>query len=167
MWQKYLVITILFYLFTIFQNSFFAHFKFLGSVPNLVFILFFLLIFFDKNINYEVVLFAGIAGILLDISSFAYLGPSIVLLLITGFLFKKTQLLLKNMEDSFPLIYFLPLFLFHFILYNILMMIYLRFWDTSHTLISFDLKFIAGIAYNLFFALLGFWIFKKIKDYVR
>jgi len=89
------------------------------------------------------------------------MGPSIIFLLIIGFLLKKTQFLLKNREDNYPFVYFLPLFLAYFIVYQVLLMVYLRFFDLSHTLISFDLRFIAGIVYNLIFASMFYSIYKK------
>ena len=157
-----MVIILLFYFLALLQNSFFTHFNLLGAVPNLVFILFFLLVFFEKKKkNYLIVPLAIVAGFFLDIFSYTYIGPSIVLLIITGIVLKKIQSLLKNRADNCPFIYFLPLFLIFFVVYEILLMIYLHFFGLSHALMDFDLRFAAGIAYSLFFATLGFWIFKK------
>jgi len=163
MWQKPLFIIILFYLFILLQNSFFVHYSLFGATPNLVFILFFLLAFFvKKDRNYQIIYLSAIAGILLDISSYAYLGVSIVVLMAIGFMLKKTQSSLKNMADSYPFAHFLPLFIVFFIVYRVLAMAYLQFIDPSHILMSFNLSFIAGIAYNTVFAVIGFWIFKKL-----
>jgi len=157
-----LVIILLFYFLALLQNSFFTHFNLLGSVPNLVFILFFLLVFFEKKKkNYLIIPLAIVAGLFLDIFSYTYIGPSIVLLIIIGIVLKKIQSLLKNREDNYPFVYFLPLFLICFAVYEALLMISLHFFDLSHTLINFDLRFAAGIVYSLFFAIIGFWIFKK------
>src|SRR3989344_9256457 len=123
MWQKILVIILLFYIFILLQNSFFVHFNLFGATPNLVFIFFFSLAFFNrKDKNYQIIYLASIAGILLDISSYTYLGPSIISLIIIGFLLKKIQLLLKERKDNYPFAYFLPLFLVFFVIYQILFM---------------------------------------------
>ena len=168
MWKKILIIIILFYLFALLQNSFFTHFSFFGSIPNLIFILFFLLAFFEKKNNiYQVYFLAVIAGLLSDIFSYRYLGVSVVLLLIVGFLLKKTQFLLKNREDSHPFVYFLPLFLAYFVIYEVVLMIFMRFADPAHALINLDLRFLAGIIYNLLFASIFFYIYKKCRKFIK
>lgn len=168
MWRKYIIIIGLFYLFALLQGSFFAHFNVFGSIPNLVFIFFFLLIFFEKQDKfYPAFIWSLAAGFFLDVFFYTYLGPSIILLIIIGFLIKETKLLLKNRGDGYSFVYFLSLFSVYFIIYQILNMIYLRFFDLSHMPMIFDAKFLSGIFYNLFFASIGFWIFKKIKANVR
>jgi len=57
MWIKPLVAVILFYFSAILQNSFFAHFIFLGASLNLIFIFFFLFVFFEKQGAYFLPLF--------------------------------------------------------------------------------------------------------------
>ena len=162
---KFLFITFLFYFFALLQNSFFIHYNIFGNYLNLVFILFFLLVFFaGKNKNQKIIVFSLLSGILLDFFSYSKLGISIALFLIIGFSLKCILSLLKNKKDNiFPFSYFLPLFFIFFILYEILLMTYLHFFDLSHPLFIFDLKIILGAIYNLFFAVIGFWIFKKIK----
>lgn len=168
MWQKTLIIIILFYFFALLQNSFFIHFNLFGAVPNLVFILFFLLVFFEKkNHNYPVILWAIVAGLFLDIFSDASFGVSIVLLIIIGLLIKKAQELLKNREDNRPFAYFWPLFTVFFVLYESLLMIYVRFFDSSHALINFNLSFLSGVIYSLVFGIIGFFIIKKITAYAK
>ena len=168
MWQKPLVIIILLYFFVLLQNSFFVHFSFFGSMPNLVFIYFFLLAFFlKKDKNYQIVYLSAIAGALLDVYSYTYLGPSIIILLALGFLLKKTQAMLKNKGDNFPFSYFLPLFLVFFVSYEILLTFYLKFFDLSSFLMSFDVRFLAGVVYNLLFASIFFYIYKKCQKFTR
>jgi rod shape-determining protein MreD len=162
MWQKILFIILLFYIFALLQGSFFTHFNLFGAAPNLVFILFFLLVFFiKKDRSYQIIYLAAIAGVLLDISSYTYLGPSIIILMAAGFLLKKTQSLLKNRQDNYPFAYFLPLFVLFFTVYEVSLIVYLRFFDPSHALISFDLKFIIGVIYNSIVASVLFLIYKK------
>jgi rod shape-determining protein MreD len=150
------------------QSSFLVHFNLFGAVPNLVFILFFLTIFFTKErINYTTIIYAVVAGLFLDIFSYTPLGLSIVLLLIISYLEKNIQNYLKEGKDNYPLTYFLPIFLIFFVLYNILVMIFLRFIDSSRIAINFGPSFLGAIIYNLFFATIGFWVFKKLIAYVK
>lgn len=157
-----LIIILLFFLFSLLQNSFFVHFDILGAAPNLVFVFFFLLSFFAKeDMPYSFIFFAITAGIFIDIFSYTYLGSSAVLFLVVGGLLKGVQSVLKSRDDSQPLVYFAPLFLVFFIIYEVLLSVYLRFIDPAQTLMIFDLKFVVAAVYNLAFALIGFFIFKK------
>ncbi|MCX6724358.1 MAG: hypothetical protein NT155_04315 [Candidatus Staskawiczbacteria bacterium] len=161
-WQKALVVIFLFYFLALLQGSFFAQFSLFGAVPSLVFILFFLSVFFGKKDNYLIIFLAFIAGIFLDLfSPYTYLGVSIALLLLVGFLLKKTQAMLKNRGDNNPFIYFAPLFLVYLVFYEIFLKVVLRYLDPSRSLIVFDSLFAIGIVYNLILATIGFWIFKK------
>lgn len=171
MWKKYLIIILLFYLFALLQNSFFTHFSLFETVPNLVFILFFLLVFFENNPdhpfghaprNYQIIFIAAAAGIFLDIFSYTYLGQSIILLIIIGFLLKNTQSLLKNREDRYPFIYFLPLFVIFLLAYNLLLSSYLYFLDPNKIIISIGTKTIFSSIYSLLIASVFFHIYKKI-----
>ncbi|MCX6718369.1 MAG: rod shape-determining protein MreD [Candidatus Staskawiczbacteria bacterium] len=121
MFKKLLVIIFLFYFFALLQSSFLSHFSLFGAVPNLVFILFFLLVFFEEGNNYQIIIWSAIAGIFLDLFSYTYLGLSVVLLIIFGFLLKKVQSLLKDTEDKYPFVYFLPLFIISLLAYNFLL----------------------------------------------
>ena len=162
MWKKTLLIVALFFLFALLQNNFFMHFSVFGAGPSLVFAFFFLLLFFDKNLkNYQVVSLAVAAGLFLDVFSYSYIGPSILIFAAVGFLFKGLKILLRNTAEDYPLAYFLPLFLVFFSIYQGLLMVYLRFLESEHIIIGFDSKFLAQTGYSLFFALIGFWIFKK------
>jgi len=149
-WQKVLITVFLFYIFALLQNSFFSYFSVFGAVPNLVFILFFLLVFFaKKNQLYQVLFPAICAGFFLDMFSYSYFGKYIILLLIIAILIKKTQSLLKSLDDNFPFIYFLPLFLIYYIIFEIF---------SSFT---FNLGFLATIVYNLIVASGIYFVFKK------
>lgn len=153
MWYKPIVITVLFYLFAIMQNSFFAHFSLFGTVPNLVFIFFFTLIFFiGKNNYFQIIFIAIIAGLLLDIFSNMHFGTSIILLLVIGLAFKKIQSILQvKKSNDFPFVYFLALFSAMLIIY-----------DLALFRASFNLIFLAEIAYNIIFATFAFHAYKKL-----
>ena len=163
MWQKILAIIILFCFFALLQFSFLVHFKIFGASLNLIFIFFFLLAFFErKNANYQIIFLAVIGGLCLDVFSFTYLGPSIAVLLVIGFLLKKTQSLLKNREDNYPFVYFLPLFVVFLITYHILLGLYLYFIDPSKIMAAFGIETISAIIYNLAVASVFFYVYKKI-----
>lgn len=152
MWKKALIIVILFYLLALLQNSFFTYFSVFGAIPNLVFILFFLLVFFTKkNHPYQILFLVLSAGFFLDIFSHNYFGKYIILLLIIGVLIKKTQSLLKSLNDNFPFVYFLPLFLIYYIIFEVF------------SLFSFSSVFFAGTAYNLIVASVFYFVFKKYR----
>jgi len=164
MWKKLLAITFLFYIFALLQNSFLTHFNLFGAIPNLVFILFFSLVFFDKkDNNYQVILYAVLAGIFLDVFSYTYLGPSIIILLIIGFLLKGIQMSLKSTEDKHPFVYFLPLFLIFLLAYNFLLGLYLYLLDPNKIILAFGITTIFLLIYNLFIASIFFYIHKKFN----
>jgi|GEM_PF-1261504 len=168
MWLKPFIVIILFYFFAILQNSFFTHFVFSGGVLNLIFILFFLFVFFEKQKSYYWAFFyAVVAGLFLDIFSYASLGISIVLLMAMAFLIKKTQSSLKEEKDNFSLLHFALLFLVSFILYSLLLQTCIFIIIVPHVFTKFSLGFIIEIIYNLFFAVLAFLICKKyVKERV-
>jgi rod shape-determining protein MreD len=165
MWFGVLITILLFYFFSLLQNAFFVHFSLAGAVPNLVFILFFLTIFFSpKKISYIFLLYAVIAGLWADNFLYTHFGLSIVLFIIIGYLAKKMQLALKEKEDKRPFSHFLPLFLIWLLVYEFSSMLYLRFIDSSHISMSFGAGFFAGIIYNLFMASVFFYIYKNVKN---
>jgi len=162
-WFKFLLIIPLFYLFALLQNSFFIYFNFFGAVPNLVFILYFTLIFFDKKDSYySAIFYAILAGLFLDVFSAYRLGISVVLLIIIGLLIKKTQSSLNEKNDNYPFAYFITLFLASFIIYNLLLKISLYFLNPNFIALTLSFKFLAGIIYSLFFSAIGFYISKKL-----
>lgn len=150
MWLKYLITIILFYFFAVLDNSLFAHFGLFGVVPNLVFILFYFLIFFEqKNNYYEIIFYSTIAGFFLDLFSPIYFGTSIVAMIIISLFTKKAQKLLRGgQKDNYPLAYFLPLFFISLLAY------YLLLKGPTFSLLAETL-------YNLFFATIIFGIYKK------
>lgn len=173
MWQKVLVIILLFYFFALLQNSFLPYFNLFGAVPNLVFIFFSLIIFFEDRpkgfqTNYQIIFWAVTAGFFLDILSYTYIGPSTVLLIAIGFTLKKLQSLLKNRDDNYPLIYFLPLSIGLLLTYNLLMGLYLYFLDPNKITIAFGLGTLFMVIYNLLAASAFFYLYKKFfRDFAN
>ena len=151
MWIRALITILLFYFFAVLQNSFLAHFNILGAVPNILFIFFFLLIFFEGQKSYcQIISWSVVAGFFLDIFSSSYFGASITALLLIGVLTKKIINSLKEKQDEYPVVYFIPLFLGFFIIYEIILRL------------CFSWIICVEIIYNLTLAFLGFYIYKKI-----
>lgn len=151
MWARALIIILLFYFFAVLQNSFLAHFNIFGAVPNVLFIFFFLLIFFEgQKSYYQIISWSVVAGFFLDIFSPSYFGVSIIVLLLIGILTKKIINFLKEKKDKYPVVYFIPLFLGFFMSYEIILRL------------SFNWIIYVEIIYNLTLAFLGFYIYKKI-----
>lgn len=169
MWQKSLIIVLLFYFFALLQNSFLSHFNLFGITPNLVFILYFLLIFTAKtdehiNNNYYIISLSFVAGLFIDIYSYTYLGPSIIVLLIISYLLKKTKSLLQNRDNSFPFEYFLPLFIICMLIYDLFIGSYLRFLEPNKIAMISVFQLIASLIYNSIIASLFFVLNKKINE---
>ncbi|MDO8486289.1 MAG: hypothetical protein Q7S77_01140 [Candidatus Staskawiczbacteria bacterium] len=166
MWIKLLILFLLFGLFGILQTSFFIHFNIIGATLNLIFILFFLTVFFEEQKKYIQGIFSAIvAGFFLDIFSSFYIGISIASLLVIAFAIKYIIYLLKKKRDRYPIVYFAPLFILFFIIYNLFLTITVYFSSSPHIIPTLSLVFLVEIFYNLFFAILGFFIYKKFKFY--
>lgn len=162
-WIKYPIIAILFYLFAVLQNSFFAHFSLFGAVPNLVLIFFISFVFLEqKNSYYPVIFYAICAGLFLDFFSYTYFGVSMILLLALGLLIKKTQTLLQEKRDNkFPLMYFLPLFTVSLLIYDLLFSIFINSFRFEQILLNFNLSYAVEVIHNLLIAFVVFYILKK------
>ena len=162
MWRKILLITLLYYFFALLQNSFFAQVNFFGAAPNLVFSFFFVLAFFAKEDNtYYLIFLALIAGFFIDMFSFTYLFPSIIILIVAALLLKNIQSLLKNRDDNFPYIYFAPLFIIFILAYDALTDLYFYFFDFHKVMINFQSVTFFSMIYSLIFSSMFFYIFKK------
>lgn len=168
MWLKLLTVTILFYVLGLIQNSFFVHFNILGTVPNFIFILFFILIFFspcEKPYCRNNLFYSFIGGFFLDIFSYSYFGISFVLFLITSFIVKNLFNSLRQKKEKYPVTYLIFLFITTLIIYEILSGVYLYFFSAAGSkIISWDLIwiFLVKIIYSSVFALVGFFIYKNL-----
>lgn len=107
----------------------------MGNMPNLIFILFFIFVFFDSHSHrtsagqrkpdhyYEGFFLATLAGFFLDVFSVPinglFLGTSIIGLLIIYFLIKIMLYFLKEIQDKYLIFYFLSIFLFVFLIYSL------------------------------------------------
>jgi len=169
------ILIFVFYFLVLFQGSFLAHFSIKGATPNLVFILVLLFNFFSsaenglplsrRKLNKYIGLWAAvIGGFLSDVfSTMSPFGVSLVSFLLLYFFIKKFLHLLKEPQDRFPFFYFLPVFLFSFIFYELfLVLIYYLFHSSL-----FNLKgcvgtvgFLIKLVYNAILGILGFYVFK-------
>jgi rod shape-determining protein MreD len=168
MWYKYVLIVAIFYLLEILQNSFFAHFNLWGAVPNLVFIFFILLVFFSvqgrPSFGLEIIFYGLSAGFFLDIFSSAFIGVSIILLIVIGLLIKRFQMLLVENRGQFSFFQFLLVFVIAFLVYNFLLGFYFYFTQLGTTFWRLDLKLAGEIVYNLIFAAIFFFTYKKLTE---
>jgi cell shape-determining protein MreD len=152
-WFWSIIIFPLFYFFAILQTSFLIYFNLFGSIPNLIFVLFFISIFYTPKNNYYFIIFVGLlAGIFLDIISISQFGISIILLIIIGLLIKKIQFLLKDNDNGYSLFYFLVIFLGSLLIYNLVLQ------NLSINLINSLIE----LVYSSVFAIFGFFIVKKV-----
>ena len=157
MWYKYLIIFLLFWLFAIIQSSFLPYFN---ISPNLVFVLFFLLVFFEIKGEYNLGIWISLMAVFfLDALSVSYFGISIVSLIAVYFLDKAISHFLKDAEGKQPIFYFLPIFLACFLAFELLLYLlsFLFKYQASFELNSIT---IINIIFNLIFAIAGFYIYK-------
>jgi len=152
--KKTLLLIAVFYILVLLQSSFLVHFNISGTVLNLILILVCLLSFFEKPNEYQGIFGAVIGGFFLDIFSNSFIGISIITLVVISFFIKKSLHLLKETSKRYPIIYFLPLFLFSLIFYDLFLAFTFQF--------NFGLNFLIEIIYNSVFAFLGFYICKGI-----
>lgn len=159
MWLFLLIVALLFYFFALLQESFFVHLSALGGIPNLIFAFFFVLMFFENSrAYYHIIFYAVLAGFLLDVFSYGYLGQSMLILLCIALLVKKIQSSLSDAAEPYPLFYFVPLFLLSSIAYEALSL----FVNRQDVTDIFSFGFLASLAYSLVFAAAGFYLYKKI-----
>ncbi len=173
---KYPIIILSFFILALLQNSFLPYFNIMGVVPNLIFILFFILIFFsvrekvEDNFNqyYDGFFISIFAGFFLDIFSSIYLpdgrqvlGISIIYLLIVYLLVKISMYFLRERQDKYLIFYFLSIFLFSFFIYNI----FLNLLSNNFSLaLDFNRAIFISFLYNLILAYSGFYIHKFIRQ---
>lgn len=166
MWPRLLVIFLLFGLLGILQTSFLVHFHIMGANLNLIFILFYLIFFFEESQKYIQGIFSAItAGFFLDALSSFYFGISLIYLLIIVFISKYIIYLLSKKSGAYPIVYFIPLFALSFITYNFFLIITIYFLNLPHIMPVLSPIFLIKVVYNLIFALFGFYIYKSFKLY--
>ena len=160
MWIKYILITLSFFIISIMQNSFLTYFGIMGELPNLIFILFFILIFFEGSDTYfDGFFMAIIAGLFSDMFLPAYFGATIISLIVVYFLKKFLMYFITENQSKYPVFYFISLFSVCFIV-NRLILYIISFFLQLH--FTFNSSIISSLIYNLVFACIGFYLYKKI-----
>ncbi|MBX4201219.1 hypothetical protein KW786_03830 [Candidatus Parcubacteria bacterium] len=160
MWLKYPLIVSIFFIAFILQMGFFSHFAVLGVVPNLVFAIFFLIIFFEEPYAYGGgILAAVVGGFLLDATGPLYFGPAIGTLLCIYAVTKTIKNFLREQQHSYLLFYFIPLFLISLIFYRAVFSALQFLPDIS---LIFSVSIIAEAVYSLGFVLIGFFIYEGL-----
>lgn len=162
-WIKYFIIAFLFFIFSLIQASFFPYFNIWGATPNLVFILFSLLIFFDAK--EQGFFYAIFAGLLSDIFLLSYFGVAIISFLIIYSIQRLTVYFIKN-KSQYAVFYFMIIFSVNFILYNILIYLFSIIFNFPF---NFGWIIIVSLLYNLIIALPGFYVYKMLTktDYTE
>lgn len=161
MWFKYPILAVIFFVLALAEASFFSYFNLFGAGLKIIFILFILLIFFREKYNYfDGLLIAIILGFFADVFSVSFFGSYVVSFLIISFFMTKFLNNLKETEDKYPIYYFILFFVLFFI-FNELFLDLISYFIYNLWPTSFSWIFLIKIVYNLFFAIVGFYVFKR------
>jgi rod shape-determining protein MreD len=167
MWLKLLLITLVFFLVACVQNSFLPHTTIMGVAPNIIFILFFVLVFFEKkDAYYRGFFLAIIAGFISDLFLSSYFGASIISFLATYLAIKTMLYFLKERQEKYLLVYSIPMFLLCLAIYNSLLYALVHF---PYIKVTVDKNILIELLYNTVVALVVFFLaktiyYKKPKD---
>jgi rod shape-determining protein MreD len=158
--KKFLFLIFFFLFLVISQASFLNHFALWNVIPNFVLIFLVLLNFLESSDKNSGLVLAGFSGFLLDIFSGLSFGVYFLTFIVLALLIKK---FLKSLGEE-NIIYFILVFFFSFIFYNLFSLAL-----NSLFALSFVLHFNLGkinlfeATYNLIVAVLIF----LLTDYVR
>ena len=94
--KKIIILTIFFYILTLFQLSFSAHFNIFNTVPSFVLILVILINLFEEEKKINGILCALVGGFIWGVFSAAYLGIGILVLLAASLFIK--NILKKHLQ---------------------------------------------------------------------
>jgi hypothetical protein len=162
MWMKIPLAFCAFLVFALLQQSFLPYFNFFGGTANLVFILFFVLIFFEDNSHYKQGFFLALmAGFFLDLISPFYFGASIISLIIVYFFKNGVDHFLKEWQSHYLIFYFIAIFSTSFLLYNGLLYAFGKMLGISFSL---DSTIFINLAYNTILACMLFYFYGNIAN---
>jgi len=153
--KKILFFFLFFYILVLVENSFFVHFKLFGGVANLVLLAIILIIFFEKPKATSGIIIAAIGGFYLDLFSDFWIGTSVFLLVILGFLAKK----ILDLFHQRKVIHFILVFLLIFLGYSIGISVINAVVKSSFHCYLRELS-LAGVIYNLILGLFCFYFTK-------
>lgn len=152
MWLKYFAIAITFYLATVLQSSFFVHYSLCNGNVGVFFLLYFTLIFFEKEKSLKsTIIYSIVGGFIYDAMLNLYFGTSILALLLVGFLLKKAKEYLHNADKEYPLSYFVVMFIFGFLIFNAISNVAILNVPIIKTLIC-----------NVIFAIIFYFVYKRV-----
>ena len=140
------------------QMSFVGYISIFGAVPNLLFIAFFIIIFLEKQDEYyrgflEVIT----AGFLLDVVTASYFGIAITALLAV-YLFKKAVFyFIRDIQDAYLILYFLPLFISSLLVYDAIVYGFSLLLDFN---MSFSWVWMVALWYNAIVATVMFYLYQ-------
>ena len=161
---KYPILFLLFFIAAIMQASLLPYILIWGAMPNLIFIIFFIVIFFEdlplqesSHQSSEGFFLALAAGFFLDILFPSYFGVSIIALLAIYFLKKATAHFLQQTNDTYLIFYFIIMFALGFAVYQGFVYVFSLLFHIEF-LVGFYIS--AQLFYNILVAFLGFYIYK-------
>ncbi len=161
MWLKYPIIILLFLLLTLFQVSFLPHVSSVVMAPDLVFLFFFLLIFFQSPNQYsESIVVTVIAGFMLDIFLMPYSGVATVSLLLTLVIIQTAFYFLKERQGKYVAFYFIAVFLIAFTFYHAIIFLFIHSFHTPALLPLNNIGI--ELVWNLAIALIAFGVAKMV-----
>lgn len=151
MWFKYPIIVFSFIFLALFQNSFLSYFTIVGFIPNLLFALFFIIVFLEESTQfYEGIFTAILAGFAIDLFMPFYFGGAIFSLLLVYIFIKTILYFLRERKNEYLLLYFIPIFLISFAMYKASVYTLLNF---PHLQFNIDRNNFIELTYNLILAL--------------
>jgi hypothetical protein len=110
--------------------------------------------------NCENIFLAAVSGFFLTIFSKSFFGVEIIVLILISIFVKKIQSSLIEKDEKHPFVYFAPLFIISFIIFELFLQ--LSFYINNHLWPSnLNWLFLFEIFYNLIFATIAFYISKK------
>lgn len=165
MWFKYPIVLLLFLITGLFQASFLPYFGIMTIIPNVLFILFFLIAFLKEEKDYYYELFVIItAGFFLDIFSDNRLGVSIISLFVLYLLIQFTRHLLQEHQDEYFVGYYVLSFLICLFVYGFFVQL------LSHPLgmgMNVGIPTVVQILYNVTVALAGLYAYEEIAGFFK
>lgn len=142
------------------QSSFLSTLAIMSQVPNIVFILFFVIIFFEDKHQYDLGFWSAvIAGFFLDNLTISRFGVAIAALLVVYFLEKLIAHFIKEQQGKFIILYFIFVFIGSYVVFNASVYLFSVLLGSQFNY-PFDLSIIVALLYNLIFACVGFYVFK-------
>mgnify|MGYP001566743304 CR=1 FL=1 len=179
MWSKLLVITLLFFIIALLQFSFLPYFSIAGFSANLVFVLFFMLIYFSyppvasevrRHSNYEIFFLIITAGFFLGVYLPYGFGVSIITLFFVYCAKKLAIHFMGEFKEPNSIFYFLPIFVICFMVYNVIFHTFATYYN-GFSLSSLRSQFellptIINILYHCVIISLVFYGYKKIRSLI-